>query len=136
MQLLFYSSGNDQNEKRLEAAVYRVVPESKIELFKRLADLRERLRRPVEPDSIAVLSALNREELQQMQLLRRLLTEIYVILVIPDRKKSTIELAHLLLPRFLSHVSSDFTDLKIVLDKMYMNSQHSQLHDGELFWES
>ena len=138
MQLLFYSTGDDQNEKRLEEAVHKVIPESKIELFKRLDDLRERLRRPVEPDSIAVLSALNREELKQMQVLRRLLIEIYVVLVIPDRKKSTIELAHLLLPRFLSQVNSDLTDLKIVLNKMYMNSQHSQIPnspDGELFRE-
>ena len=136
MQRLIYSKGDDQDEKKLEAAVHQVIPESKIELFKRLDDLRERLRRPVEPDSIAVLSALNREELQQMQLLRRLLIEIYVVLVIPDRTKSTIELAHLLLPRFISCVYSDFTDLKIVLNKMYMNSQHAQFADGELFRES
>lgn len=134
MQLLFYSSGDDQNKKRLEAAVHKVIPESQIELFKRLDDFGERLRMPIEPDSIAVLSASNREELQQMQLLRGLLTGIYVVLVIPDRKKSTIELAHLLLPRFLSQKESDFTDLKIVLNKMYINSQHS--HDGELFKES
>ncbi len=127
MQLLFYSSGDDQNEKRLEKAVHKVIPESKIELFKRLDDLRERLRRPVEPDSIAVLSALNREMLQKMQALRRLLPEIYVVLVIPDRKKSTIELAHRLLPRFLSKVNSDFSDLRKVLNKMYMNSQRSQV---------
>ena len=133
MQLLFYSSGDDQNEKRLEAAVHKVIPESKIELFKRLDDFRERLRMPTEPDSIAVLSASNREELQRMQLLRGLLTEIYVILVIPDRKKSTIELAHRLLPRFLSQKENDFTDLKIVLNKMYINSQYS--HDRELFQE-
>ena len=126
MQVLFYSSGDDQDEKRLEAAVYKVIPESKIELFKRLDDLRERLRKPVEPDSIAVLSAVNRAELQQMQLLRRLLIEIYIVLVVPDRKKSTIKLAHLLLPRFLSLANSDFTDLKIVLDKMYINSQRYQ----------
>ena len=126
MQLLFYSTGDDQNEKRLEAAVHKVIPESKIELFKRLDDFRERLRMPIEPDSIAVLSASNREELQRMQLLRERLAEICVVLVIPDRKKSTIELAHLLLPRFLSQKDSDFTNLKIVLNKMYMNSQHSQ----------
>jgi hypothetical protein len=126
MQVLFYSSGDDQDEKRLEAAVYKVIPESKIEFFKRLDDLRERLRKPVEPDSIAVLSALNRAELQQMQLLRRLPIEIYIVLVVPDRKKSTIKLAHLLLPRFLSLANSDFTDLKIVLDKMHMNSQRYQ----------
>jgi hypothetical protein len=136
MQLLFYSSGDDQNGKRLEAAVHKVIPENKIGHFKRLDDLRERLRMPVEPDSVAVLLASNREELQQMQLLRQLLIEIYVILVIPDRKKRTIELAHLLLPRFLSRISSNFTDLEIVLNRMYMNSQHSQLPDGDFFRES
>ena len=123
MQLLIYASEDDQNEKRLEAAVHAVIPESIIELFKELDDFRERLRKPVEPDSIAVLSASNREELRQMRLLRGLLPEIYVVLVIPDRKKSTIELAHLLLPRFLSQKNSDFADLKIVLNQMYRNSQ-------------
>ena len=136
MQLLFYSSGDDQDEKRLEAAVHQVIPESKIELFKKLDDLGKRLRRPVEPDSIAILLALNGEELQQMQRFRQLLTEIYVVLVIPDRKKSTIGLAHLLLPRFLSQVQSDFADLKIVLYKMYLNSQHHQLPGQGLSRES
>jgi len=60
MQLLFYSSRDDQNRKRLEAAVQKVIPESKRELFRRLADFRERLRMPIEPDSIAVLSGLAR----------------------------------------------------------------------------
>jgi hypothetical protein len=133
MQLLFYSSGDDQNNKRLEAAVHEAIPESKIAPFKRLDDFRERLRRPIEPNSIAVLSASNREELQQMQLFRRLLTEIYVVLVIPDRKKSTIELAHLLLPRFLSQKKDNFMDLSKVLNKMYINSQYS--HAGKLCLE-
>jgi hypothetical protein len=123
MQFLFYSSGDDHNKKRLEAAVHKVVPESKIELFKRLADFRERLRMPIEPDSIAVLSASNLEELRQMQLLRRLLTEIYVILVIPDRKKITIKLAHLLLPRFLSRIKDNFINLSKVLNNMYRPSR-------------
>jgi hypothetical protein len=122
MRLLFYSSGDDQNSKRLEAAVHKVIPESKIELFKRLDDFRERLRRPIEPDSIAVLSASNRAELQQMQLLRGLLTEIHVVLVLPDRKKSTIELAHLLLPRFLSQKNDNFIDLSKVLNKIFPTS--------------
>ncbi|MCJ7644323.1 MAG: hypothetical protein MUP28_07575 [Candidatus Aminicenantes bacterium] len=122
MQLLFYSREDDQNRKRLEAAVHKVIPKSEIELFKRLDDFRERLRMPIEPDSIAVLSASNREELQQMQLLRSLLTEIYVVLVIPDRKKSTIKLAHFLLPRFLSRKKDNFIDLGKVLNKMVRTS--------------
>ena len=132
--MLFFSSRNDQDHKRLEAAVHRVIPENKIELFKRLDDFGERLRMPVEPDSIAVLSASNRNELQQIRLLCNLLTEIYVILVIPDRKDSTIKLAHHLLPRFLSQKEDDFANLKIVLNKMYQNSQNP--HNRLLFQES
>jgi hypothetical protein len=129
MQLLFYSSEDDRNNKRLEAAVHEVIPESQIELFKTLDEFRKRLGMPVEPDSIAVISVSNQEELHQMQLFRKLLPEIYVVLVIPDQKDSTIRLAHLLLPRFLSQKESDFMDFKIVLNKMYLNSQHS--HDGK-----
>ena len=92
---------------------------SQIELFKSLDDFRERLRMPIEPDSIAVLSASDRGMLQQMQRLRGLLTEIFVVLVIPDRKGSTIRLAHLLLPRFLSQKDDDFIDLAKVLAKIY-----------------
>ncbi len=125
MQLLLYSSRVDKNNRRLEAAVHKVIPKGRIEFFKRLDDFRKRLRTPVEPDSVAVLSASSREELQKLQLLRGLLAEIYVILVIPDRGKSTIELAHCLLPRFLSRKDSDFADLKIVLNRMYVNSQKS-----------
>jgi hypothetical protein len=122
MRLLFYSSEEDQNHKRLKAAVHKVIPESQIESFICLGDFSERLRSPIEPDSIAVLSAYNREELQRMQSLRGLLTEIYVVLVIPDRKKSTIELAHILLPRFLSQKNDDFVDLSKVLDKIHRTS--------------
>jgi len=134
MQLLFFSSGDDHNKKRLETAVHEVIPVTQIEFFHRLDDFRERLRTPVEPDSVAVLSASSRRELQQMQLLNEQLPEIYVVLVIPDRKKSTIELAHHLLPRFLSQKDSDFADLRIVLNKMYLNSQKS--NDAELFREN
>ncbi len=118
MQLLLYTDGESEDSKRLEAAVHKVIPGDRIELFKSLMDLKERLRTPVEPNSIAVLSASSRDELRQMQLLRGLLPEIFVVLVIPDRKRNTIQLAHLLLPRFLSRQSDDFEDLGQVLDKI------------------
>jgi hypothetical protein len=122
MHLLLYSKGDDPNQLRLAAAVQTVIPESQIELFKSLAEFEERLRMPVEPDSIAVLSALNLEELKRMQLLRALLTEIFVVLVVPDREEGTIRLAHLLLPRFLSQQEDTFIDLGKVLAKIYRTS--------------
>jgi len=118
MQLLYYSKGADRANKRLEAAIHQAVPERPVERFQSLKYLQERLRMPVEPDSIAVLLAASRSELRWMQRLRGLLPEIYVILVLPDRAKRTIVLAHLLLPRFLSCKSDDFTALGRVLSKM------------------
>lgn len=134
MQLLYYSSGVDENAARLKAAVHKVIPEGRIEHFAKLEDLQDRLRTIVEPDSVAVLSAPNRGELQKMQQFRKLLTELYVILVLPDRGKNTIALAHRLLPRFLSQKDSDFADLKAVLNRMYDNSQQS--HDWKMIEES
>jgi hypothetical protein len=118
MRLLLYSCRESEDSKRLEATVHKVIPKDRIELFKSLTELRERLRTPVEPDSIAVLLASSEEELRKMQPLRVLLPEIFVVLVIPDRMRSTIALAHLLLPRFLSQKSDDFKDLGRVLEKI------------------
>lgn len=118
MQLLLYLSEDDQNGERLETAVHKAIANGQVELFRGLEGFRERLRRPIEPDSIAVLLASNGEELQRLQPLRGLLKELFIVLVIPDHKNDTIRLAHLLLPRFISQIDDDFTDLGNVLKKI------------------
>ncbi|MCX6556243.1 MAG: hypothetical protein NTW95_02260 [Candidatus Aminicenantes bacterium] len=89
-----------------------------IEHFTSLDDFRDRLRSIIEPNSIMVLAAVNREELLKMQAFSDMLTEIYIILVLPDRQKDTIRLAHLLKPRFLSSIEDDFKDLNQIVAKM------------------
>jgi hypothetical protein len=118
MQILFYSSKHDENESRLAEAIKAATPGKGIERFTSLADLRERLRSIVEPDSIALLVAADLEELQGLQVFRDMLTEIYVILVIPDWLESTVKLAHILKPRFLSVIENDFLDLGQIVAKI------------------
>ena len=118
MQLLFYAKRNDESENRLNAAIRSVAPGGAIERFDTLDGFRDRLRSIVEPNSIMVLAAVDREELLEMQALRDMLTEIFVILVLPDRQESTIKLAHLLRPRFLSQTQDDFSDLSQIVAKM------------------
>ena len=125
MRTFIYASRDDPQSKRLEAVVRTVIPGGLIESFAGLARFEKRLRMLVEPDSIAVLAIASRVELKQMQALRGLLTEIYIIMVIPDWEKGTVAQAHLLLPRFLSLMESDFVNLRIVLDKMYAHSQRT-----------
>ncbi|MDD8012823.1 MAG: hypothetical protein PHX05_05030 [Acidobacteriota bacterium] len=118
MQLLFYASKNDENENRLDAAIRSVTPGGTVERFVTLDDFRNRLRSIVEPNSIMVLAAVDREELLEMQAYRDMLTEIFIILVLPDRQESTIKLAHLLRPRFLSQVDDDFSELNQIIAKI------------------
>jgi len=118
MQLLLYASTDDENGKRLVAAVREALPYKPIDVFRKLTALRVLLRTIIEPDSIAVLSAVDQSEMREMQTLRGLLPEIFVILIVPDLKKNTIRLAHLLLPRFICQKEDSFSDLKAVLKKM------------------
>jgi len=118
MQLLFYASRNDESETRLDAAIRSVAPGGAIERFVTLEDFRDRLRSIVEPNSIMVLAAVDREELLKMQAFRDMLTEIYIILVLPDREEDTIKLAHLLRPRFLGQTQDNFTDLSKIVAQM------------------
>jgi hypothetical protein len=118
MKLLLYADKDDENGKRLMAAVYEAIPYQTITIFRRLTAMQELLRTIIEPDSIAVLSAVNQAELKQMQVLREMFAEIFLILVIPDYKKSTIRLAHLLLPRFISQKEDSYSALQEVLKKI------------------
>ncbi len=118
MQLLFYASRNDESENRLDTAIRSVAPGGTIERFVTLQNFRDRLRSIVEPDSIMVLAAVDRGELLAMQAFRDMLTGIFIILVLPDRQESTIQLAHLLRPRFLSQTKDDFKDLSQIVAKM------------------
>ena len=67
MQVLFYASKNDKDKNRLEAAIHGAIPGRAIELFTRLDALRERFRFIVEPDSIAVLLAADRDDLREVK---------------------------------------------------------------------
>ena len=87
MQLFFYANSGNGHKERLEAAIHGVVPASRVESFESLDDFRERLHCLIEPNSIAVLLASDREDLIRMQMLRKLLPEIFVILVLPDQSE-------------------------------------------------
>lgn len=128
MQILFYASKKDKNEDRLEAAIRSAAPGGTIEHFTGLAELKERLRTIIEPDSVMVLAAVDRPELKKMQAFRDMLTEIFIILVLPDREKSTIHLAHKLRPRFISQLQDDFDELNQVVTKMIQTPHGSPPH--------
>jgi hypothetical protein len=118
MRLLFYARPDDRDGKRLQASVYSVIPEKDIEVFRELDDFEARLRAPLDRDSLAVLLAADRQEMERLLTLRDFLRDVHIVLAIPDLEESTLELAHRLLPRFLCKKDNDFSDLEKVLTKV------------------
>jgi hypothetical protein len=120
MQFLFYASSSGADEIRIKAAFQAATAGQSIEQYSNLADLEERLRRIVEPKSIAVLVAADREELRKMQEFHDMVMDVYVILVLPDWQENTIKLAHLLRPRFITQLKNDSIGLDQIVAKMIL----------------
>lgn len=118
MQLLFYARSDNRQRQRLMAAVQMALPHPALQAFQNLSALKEQLCTIVDPESIAVLSAMDTTELLEMHTLGPLLTEIFIVLVVPDKHKRTLHLAHILLPRFICQNGDKFDDLQEVLKKI------------------
>lgn len=125
MQFLFYARSSGSDENRIAAAFKAAASGRSIERFTTLAGLEERLHLSVEPNSIAVLVAADNKELKKMQEFRDLVADIYIILLIPDWRESTIKLAHLLRPRFLSQIKHDSPELSLIITKMIQTGHFS-----------
>jgi hypothetical protein len=120
MTLLFYAKKDDATGKRLFESINKFLPRlgHGLDGFQTLDDLSARLRLPLDMGTIAILFAADRKELLRLQAFRDILRDIHVILVVPDLKERTVELAHRLLPSFLSTKDSDFADIEKVLAKL------------------
>jgi hypothetical protein len=122
MNLLLYARETNGPGERLRSVIQGVVPEDRTETCRDLPGLIRRLRRPVNGFDIAVLLASTKEDLEDILSIRNLLSDLRIILVLPDRGKSTISKGHSLRPRFLSYADSNLGDVGAVLAKMIENS--------------
>ncbi len=96
----------------------KLASEKKIEIYQSIEELTHSLKRLFDHNTIVILRARDREELLNIASLNDLLQGLRVILLIPNRDKETIAIAHRLRPRFLSNGESDFSDTMGVLQKM------------------
>ena len=118
MNVLFYAAVKNGVAKKLQQEVEEFVPEGKREVHRTIDSLSRSLSRPADELNIAVLLAVNMDNLLDLIYIRSLLSDVRVILILPDRKDTTIAIGHTLHPRFLSYADSNFKDVGAVLKKM------------------
>jgi hypothetical protein len=95
----------------------------------------ERLHRTIQSTdfTVTILVASNYQELLGLVTLSALLADLRIILILPDRNKSTIAKAHTLRPRFLTCLDNGLNDVAIVLNKMLENENPDKIHGGKVW---
>ena len=118
MKVILFSSAKDGTDQRLITELKPIVSEENLECHRSFVSLYRRLLLPKGESTIAVLHAVSIEELCSLYILHELLSNIHVILILPDRKDETIYEGHRLRPRFLTSVDSDLKEVGAVLNNM------------------
>lgn len=118
MGLIVYTKGADGTSQRLLDAVGSAGAELKIDVYRSIADLSSRIRKGKRDLSVAILCACTREELTEILNLHDLLSDLRLILILPDRESSTLVRGLALRPRFFSFPDADFKDVSAVLARM------------------
>lgn len=121
MKILFHSSVFSNQYERLIASVKDVIPAGALEAVCGVEHLVARLKRSLQDVGVVVLLTTSHDELSLIEEHRDLLSQVQVILILPDAEKETITRGHRLFPRFCSFADSDFQDIKAVLEKMVFN---------------
>ena len=127
MDLLLYASTTHEAAKRLQKVIDTLLPGENREIYRDIRSLSQRLREPPEGRRVVVLLASDRQDLSAIQSIRGLLSDVPVIVVLPDRKTDTITQGHRLRPRFLTFLDSDFMELAGVLVKMAKASEQTEI---------
>jgi hypothetical protein len=115
--VLFYQSAGQTTGCHLESRLVHLSFIKELEVFRSIASLATRLQHPAD-DLTAIILAASREELQELQTIRRLLSKARVFLLVGDEEDETIALAHRLRPRFLGYLNDDYSEIFSVLVKM------------------
>ena len=122
MNVLFYKPvAKEENKKLINEVLEDLNTDSKLEVHLTIDSLSHSLRQPKEDSVIAVLLAEREKDLVDILAIKDLLSDIRVVLVLPNREKDTITKGHSLRPRFLSYANSDYNEVSTVLSKMIKN---------------
>lgn len=118
MKLVFYADKKRGVGKQLWKLNSQLEPQYRGTFHETINDLTERLIQPRDDFNIVILLANSREDLLNFISIKKLLFDFRIILILPDREKTTISAGHKLCPRYLSYSDSEFSDVVLVLNRM------------------
>lgn len=126
MNFLIFASDRIQKERLLQSLGLSCRHEH-VEVIVDTAALKRRLRRSQAGIQLLVLSIADLRELECIIGMADLLDDHRLILVLPDRSRQTVALAHTLYPRFISYTDVDCEELRAVIVQMLAYTATTQV---------
>jgi hypothetical protein len=118
MNLFFYIARPGGREEQLLGAVAPLVSRGSLEVFRNFRSLVERVRRPKESFSAAVIFNPANEDLRKLISIRDFLEDTRVLLILPDQEEETIALAHRIFPTYITYLDGDTSGVVSVLKRL------------------
>jgi hypothetical protein len=130
MNIFVYAAGTSAKGSQLVRDVRHAAPKGGLEIFRTFQSLSERLLKPRNSLSIAILVAPTREELTALIPLRESFRETKILLILQDQDKETISLAHRLFPTYVSYTENNHSRTVLVLQNLIESHQNRSGFEG------
>ena len=118
MNVLIYLPFTRDQDECLQRDAELMTLDAEMEICRTVENLTLRLSQLSPFPVVAVLCAKTREDLVHLVSIRPQISNVSVILVLPDREEETINMGHSLYPRFLTFMDTELNDLKLVLRRL------------------
>ena len=123
MIALFSPSKPDDNWTRLCNVVMKSIPSESISIFQTLESFYDRARQGRTDISAAIVHISNMQDIHKLQALRDLISDMRIIMILPDNNEETLRIGHSFYPRYISFADSTFEDVTAVLQKIILNTR-------------
>lgn len=120
MEAFLYTKKTSQAGCRLQSVIEPSIKDIDFKILGTLEELVFALTRPRIGSGrmVAILVADTRWDLVDFLSIAELMSDVWIILVLPNRNRDITSKAFLLRPRFLSYADDDFSDTAAVFEKM------------------
>jgi hypothetical protein len=123
-EIVFLIPNKNNAERRLMAAVERLVPTVSMKVCRNSYSLCRRLLPGGNSPLAVVILAATKQDLLSVMHLRELLLSFRIIMVLPDSDDVTLAMGWGMWPRFVSYADGDFRDVAGVLNKIVGTAPH------------
>ncbi len=126
MECIFYEKKSGVIAGKIIWLMKAFAVENKTELYQTIKKLSLRLTRPVEEQSVVLLIAADRLDLLAILEIQKLLGDIHLIIILPDREDESVSIGYKLKPCFLTYVNGDLSEVYAILRKMLELSETNE----------